>query len=607
MDPEVLFNPFKKGIKVPVGSNLLKVAIKAGVFISTLCNGNGACGKCRVVIRSGITNPPTDMEEFILGKERIEEGFRLACKVRVMGPLVVEIPPESIDEMEVSMEGIAHLPEGVDVDNPFEVVGFSITRSDLKESASWDRALLKRIGEGYRFSHTALKGLGGQRRDGFRGFAVVDEDEKEVVDIKATPRALGVVVDIGTTNISGALVDLIKGYIVARGQIPNPQIPLGSDILTRLGFKKEKGGLKRLHSLIITGINTLIRELLRIASSKEGDIYEVMVAGNPVMHHLFLGIDPSNLGLYPNLAISSTFCRMRRGDMGPPALKVSRASRVSVFPGGRRFIGGDIVAGILATGIHRKKGPVLMVDLGTNGEIVLAREGGLLATSASAGPSFEGHLSGWGMRLSKGAITWVKMKDSSEIIYGTWGGGRPKGICGSGMISFLAESVRRGLIDEKGRFVKSGYRGRWGEKGFVLVHGEDTSTGEPIVVTLRGIQEVQKAKAAIATGIGILLDRAGLEAHDLERVYITGSFGSGVVKEDLLTIGLIPPVTTEKIEVVRDAPLKGLIMALLDRKRLEEACKIASSLDCIDIATVPDFEERFLHALYLREACSLAP
>ncbi len=596
MAPEVLFEPFRKGVDAPLGSNLLKVAISAEVFISSLCNGNGACGKCKVLVRSGVTNPPTGTEELILGKERIEKGFRLACKVKVMDSLRVEVPPESMDEREISVEDITYPIEGVVLDNPFRVVELSISRSDLERTGSSDRAVLEKVGRGYRVSYQALKALN-RRRGRLKGFAVVDEGEMEVMDLKSTPKVFGVAIDIGTTNISGALIDLINGYVLARGHIPNPQLSLGADMLTRLAFQRGKEGIRRLKRLILTGINTLVGELLRVTSSSKGDIYEVMVAGNPVMSHLFMGLDPRGLGLYPNLALSSTFCTMSKGDV--QGLRANPSSRISVFPGGRRFVGGDIVAGILATGIHRGRGPVLMVDLGTNGEIVLACKGSLLATSASAGPSFEGHLSGLGMRSSKGAITWVRMGDDDRVVYGTWGGGRPKGICGSGMISFLAESIRKGLVDEKGRFVKRGYKGRWDERGFILVHGGETSTGEPIIVRNRDIQEIQKAKAAIATGIGILLDHAGLGVDDLERVYLTGSFGSGVTKEDALTIGLLPPLTPDRIEVVRDAPLKGLIMALLERKKVDEACEIASSMECIDMAMAPDFEERFLHALYL--------
>lgn len=430
-------------------------------------------------------------------------------------------------------------------------------------------------------------------------------DEREIIDVEAgstSDRKFGLAVDVGTTKIAGYLIDLNEGTTLSVGSIMNPQIPFGEDIITRINYTLTKPeGLRELHESIISGINQMIRDVCLRADVSREEVYEMTVAGNTAMHHLFLNIAPKYLA-------SSPYTPTISGPMDVEACKLG----IDINPGGNvhalpiiaGFVGSDCVADILATGIDQSEDTCFLIDVGTNTEIVAAKGTELAACSCASGPAFEGAHIKHGMRAASGAIerAWID-EDSLDVKYLTIENMEPKGICGSGMVDLLAEMLKAGIIDSTGRIQFRGddLRVRAGEdvNEFVVVRGADTAMGEDIVLTQRDVREIQKAKGAVYTGASILMRRMRVAIDDVDEIFVAGAFGNYLDPENMRTIGMLPDFSIDRVVGVGNAAGTGTRMALLSRKTRRRANEILRKVRYVELAADPSFQEEYIKSLNL--------
>jgi len=419
-------------------------------------------------------------------------------------------------------------------------------------------------------------------------------------DAFSKKRAHGIAIDIGTTTVAGYLVSLHEGSIIKSASIINPQIKYGEDVMSRVTYAI-KNSESALTDLIRHGINKLIDKLLSGAGIKRSDIKEVVVVGNTVMHHLFFGLDVAPLS-------SAPFITPFKDAVDTQAKRMSinlKNAALHALPIEESFAGADNVACILASEMHRREEISMLIDIGTNGEIVLGNKNKLLVTSCATGPAFEGAHIKYGMRAAPGAIEKVELKRSGEVTVKTINSAKPVGICGSGIVSAVSEMLRAGIIEKNGKFNerfidrfkdrlrKSDDR----EKEFVLSWKEENGIKNDIAITQSDIRAVQLAKAAIYTGCRILMEKFQTEPERIHNVFIAGVFGNYLDKKACIDIGMLPEFELSKVENIGNAAGKGAIIALLDKKKREEAKEIAKNVKYISLIKEPGFENAFIKAL----------
>lgn len=404
----------------------------------------------------------------------------------------------------------------------------------------------------------------------------------------------GLAMDVGTTTVVGYLVDLTTGKTAATSSLMNPQIRFGEDVMARISHAM-KDGVEGLHDSIIGGLNEIMEGALKEAGVAKENIIDVTAVGNTVMHHMFLGLDPSSLGVSPFKPVLKEAFDTKAHDIG---LDVPPGTNLHVLPNIEGFIGADNVGALIATEIYKSHEMTLLMDIGTNGEIVLGNREGLLAASCATGPALEGGHIKDGMRAAPGAIEHLDIDPrSKEVNLQVIGGGKPGGICGSGVVDTVAEMLTSGILKADGGFVEGSRGVRTGEDGmeFVVAGGEETAHGRDILFTKKDVSEVQLAKAALMAGTKILLKKAGIDKPD--RLILAGAFGSRIRKESAVRIGIFPELENEKIRVVGNAAGDGARLALLSRKKREEAKQIADQVDYVELTLEPDFEDEFVRSL----------
>src|SRR5512134_270583 len=414
---------------------------------------------------------------------------------------------------------------------------------------------------------------------------------------------LGAALDVGTGTLSGALIDLRDGSVLSRAVEDNPQAACGDDLVSRIVFAEETaGGFPFLRRLLLAGLDRLIAALLRSCPAP-GRIVEITAAGNTVMSHFLYGVSPSPLQRPPHRPALREYPVKRAKELG---LSNAPSARVRIFPSVGGFVGGDLVAGILASGMHRSEAVSLLVDVGTNGEVALGNREFRIACSSSAGPAFEGGEVSCGMRNGRGAIESIRI-DAATLAF-EWtviGGGKPSGMCGSGVLDLCAELFRSGLVDRSGRFVaRAGapYRESDRGKAIVVVGGSHSATGSDLAFTASDLKSVIRTKAALCAAADALLQAVGLSREDVERVYIAGAFGDFLDLRSALTIGVFPPFPLSKFVPLGNASLAGAIGALRSRKRWEEAALLAPPTGYHDLSSDPAFTDLYQRALLLPHA-----
>jgi uncharacterized 2Fe-2S/4Fe-4S cluster protein (DUF4445 family) len=597
-----------RAVFVLPGTKVLEAAGRAGLTLDTPCGGRGTCGKCRVRFAAGAP-AGGEADARMFSEEELAAGWRLACQTAVGGECTIGVPAGSL--FGAAQQILAERQEGraAEVRPAVRKVYVELAEPALDSAAS-DLARLADAVGGAKAQLPLLRRLPGLLREAhFRGTAVLADHHLLAFEPGDTSgECYGAAFDVGTTTVVGSLLDLCTGEELALASGVNPQVRSGDDVLSRIKCAAERDGcLTELQGAITSAVAEMVARLCADAGVRRDRIYEVAVAGNTTMEHLLCGIDVASLGRVPFVPAHERGLIVPAAELG---LGVHEAAAAYVFPVIGGFVGGDTVAGILATNLAELDSPVLMVDIGTNGEIVLAHEGELLAASTAAGPAFEGARISCGMRAVAGAIEKVIFDD--DVRYSVIGGAAPAGICGSALIDVAAGLLDRGIVSPQGRLLPPGELPRGlpgplrrrvsadgdGQTRFRIADGPAAAA-----LTQRDVRELQLAAGAIRAGVGILLRRAGLASSDLKRVLIAGGFGSFIRRSNAQRIGLLPhDVDHSRITFVGNASLNGARCALLSTRARRRAEALARRARHVQLSDEADFQMQFAEAMIFPRA-----
>jgi uncharacterized 2Fe-2S/4Fe-4S cluster protein (DUF4445 family) len=607
----VRFQPFGSRADALAGASLLDIAGQAGVPIESICGGAGKCGKCKVVVRAGteLLRPPTKDELDLLSADEVREGTRLACEAVLerAGDVSVEVP-------EGSRRGHHRLlASGIEPKvalNPaMRKVVVTVPPATLDDIDADDDRLLSALRRGTEIadslSHRVRQDMPDALREGGWTATVTLFRDREVVRIEpgdTSDTLHGIAIDIGTTKVVAYLIDLTDGEVLATESMPNPQIPFGEDVMSRITYTaRNEGGLDELHRAVVGGVNKLISALCRRAGIENEDVLEVMAVGNTAMHHMFLGIPSRHLATAPYAPAVRTGVSLDPMHVG---VDIYPFGRVSALPNIAGFVGADAMAVLLSTGLYEDEDIGMLIDIGTNTEIIAGNRDRLVCCSAASGPAFEGAHIRHGMRASTGAIERVWIEPGTyDVVSRTVDDAPAKGICGSGIVDAISEMFRTGILDPSGKIADLGVSDRIrrlpdGSREFVLTEAGDDGTRE-VAITQKDVQEIQLAKAAIFSGTTIILGRLGIACRDLSRVYAAGAFGTYVDAASAINIGMYPDVPESRIRFVGNAAGSGARMALKSVDRRDLAERLSRKVEYVELATQPEFQKEFAMAMFL--------
>ena len=616
----VTLEPGGQTVEVPAGTLLSEAILKAGVPLNLPCGGQGRCGRCQVVVREGSVRRRSELR---LSRQQLSEGYVLACQSLVESDLVVFIPPQEIVAHAVASEKAAAevaMPEGVRdwQEHPWvEALAVSVTPPSLDDNTNDLDRLQRDLGlahgiEGVQIGLPLLRTLGRALREADWQVDVVVERANpdratanpRLVDVRprGSGRLLGAAIDVGTTSNVVYLVDLASGRVLDTASTFNGQISCGEDVISRIIYSRREGGLAHLQQLVIGTVNGLLEELLRRNSATPREVVRLCVAGNTTMMHLFLGIDPQFIRLEPYIPTANHLPPVKAAELG---LLANPEAHVDCLPGVGAYVGADITAGVLSSEMYRTEKLTLFIDVGTNGEIVLGNADWLISCACSAGPAFEGAGVRSGMRAIPGAIdeVWINPR-TFEPTFRTIGGEAPRGICGSGLISLLAEMLVTGVVDKSGRLNRSlpTSRIREGEHGpeYLLVPADpERGTPEDVVLGEVDIANLIRAKGAVYAGFSVLTRSVGMSLADVEEVLIAGSFGRYINVEKAILIGLLPDMPWERFRYLGNTSVRGAYQALLSRELRREVTEIARRMTYLELSADNRFMEEFTSALFL--------
>lgn len=602
---QVDLEPVGRRVDVPSGTDLLTAAQHAGVDLVAVCGGVGICGTCLVRLVSGELTALSQTEKSVLLEDQIAQGYRLACQAVPLNDVRIDIPAGSLPvaqrlqvegrEVEISIDP-AVIPVDIAVDAP--------NLDDLRSDFSRARDALEASGHAAPLETdiSQVVQLSERLRDGgWKVRLAVHRDGShenlagvlfEGVDL------LGLAVDIGTTKLAMYLVDLGTGVTIAQAGAMNPQISYGEDVVSRIAFanKSAENG-KLLQIRLVNAINQMAEEQCeRIGVSREQIVDAVMV-GNTVMHHFFCGLPVRQLGASPYVPALSDPIDIRSVDVG---LDIASGARVYLPANIAGYVGGDHTAALLSSGVYKNPGTLAVVDIGTNTEISLLRDGQVFTCSTASGPAFEGAHIRDGMRAAPGAIERLQITKAG-IQVSTIGNAPAVGICGTGILKAVSEMLEAGLLDQRGTLNKADERVRVFERRteFVLVPAANSGHGRDIIVTRKDVNEIQLAKAAIRSGIDIMLEEAGIEVEDVQQWVIAGAFGTYLDLESAIRIGMFPLVPLERFWQVGNAAGMGAKQMLLSRQKRQEAAQLVGRVNYVELTTYPGFTEKFLERMYL--------
>jgi len=588
---EITLLPSGRRLSILRGGNLLEVLRANGFVLESDCNGMGTCGKCRVKFESGAP-PSTSIEARLLQTEEIKQGWRLACRHDVVGPATITLPVTQ-EVLKTKVQQTEPLQE-TELNPGASVESLNLTPPDLDDQRSDTERLSMESGGEVKLSLCLLRRIPSILRSCHFKVSVVKE-EGNLIDLVPNDHVqglYGVAIDVGTSTLAVYLVDLETGEQLSAAASRNPQVKYGADVIARIHHIQERGrqGVGELQAVVLEAVNVLLKQLASEVGIQTSSIYKATVVGNPTMIHLLLGIDPSAIGHSPYVPVLCKRFSFQADEIG---LGISPCARVEVLPAISGYVGADILAGMLSLSMRYRDLVVLMLDIGTNGEIVLATGNEMLACSTAAGPALEGGSISQGMSALAGAIDHAQIRDK-ELIYSIIGDAAAVGICGSGLVDLIAELRGIGLIDASGRFCKTEHplSSRIERKDrqtlFLITNGKSR-----VYVTQKDVRELQLAKAAMRAGIDTLMDRAGVSAGDVERVCIGGAFGSSMRVGSLLCVGLLPPVQREKIVAVGNCAGQGAKLALLNCRMREKLEELASRTEHVELSFVKSFRESF--------------
>ncbi|RYB93501.1 DUF4445 domain-containing protein [Nocardioides oleivorans] len=604
--------PAQRSVRVPPGVTVFDAASWNGIAIDSTCGGHGTCHKCKIQITSDVDVPITRHDARTFTESQLTDGWRLGCLVHATRDLKVEVPPLTTRPKAATVgigrqvilrpalqKRYVELAEATLADQRTDLVRLTDAIDDLELTA--DLHVLRRLS-------TVL------RQSDFKVTAViVDEDLIDVEPGDTTGSRYAIAFDLGTTTVVGTLLDVSTGTPMAVTSMLNAQQPFGGDVITRISATMmDPEALGRLQDAAGRTLAELAEQVCREAGVDPAHVYEVAVAGNATMTALALGIDPEPLGVAPFVMSAAQPPSVLASDIG---LSVHPRARAFFFPALGAYVGGDIVAGMLATGMDRDKRTRLFIDVGTNCEIVLSDGETILSTAAPAGPAFEGGAIRCGMRAADGAIEVIKLDPRAEgedpaVTLGVIGDVEPKGLCGSGLVDAVAELVKVRLLDSSGRFVPdedakeiapalADRMARIGEERVFILHRPtpDAEPNECVYLSQRDVRELQFAKAAISTGWSLLLEELGLEHRDVQQVLLAGSFGSYLSPASAVRIGLVPQLPVLRIVAAGNVAGEGAKMALLSVRERAGALALLEEVTYVELSDRPDFNDAFVDQL----------
>ncbi len=588
---------------------VLEAAKQLGIEIESICGGKGLCGKCKIKILENSPLPPTNTEKGALKEDEIDQGYRLACKLKPASDIIVEIPSISRRrEMRLQTEGVVKVTPFKPAVKKFFI---RVPKASLHDQRSDEDRFLEALQETshlpqLRIYWPVIRELPQLLRENNWNITAIVWGNQRAISVEpgdTSNCAYGIAVDIGSTKIALYLLDLIEGDEVMSVSLINPQRSYGEDIMTRLTFANRKPENRTiLQDSILNAINNLIRKVCVQTKIHPKEIYEAVIVGNTVMHHFFLGLDTRYLSLSPYTQVLRRPLDTSSSNIG---LKINRNGNVHLLPTIRSFVGADNVAVCLATQIMNQKRPTLALDIGTNTEIDCGSvHKGLTVTSTPSGPAFEGWATKYGVTATDGAIERIYIDPSSrEIMYRTIDDTAPMGICGSGYIDALAEMLKTGILDQRTAINKDlNLRHiRKGPEGYevVIAPQKESLLRKDIVITQKDIGELIKAKAAIHAAITLLLRHLEIKESDLDKIFLAGAFGSYIDPENARTIGLLPEVELNQITPIGNAAGSGAKMTLLNIDERKVAKGISEKASFIELATHPDFIREYADSMYL--------
>jgi uncharacterized 2Fe-2S/4Fe-4S cluster protein (DUF4445 family) len=623
MKYKVVFQPSGQQGVIEAGKTLLEAAQELGVNIETVCGQKRLCGKCRVIIqegyfeRFGITSsmahllPLTPEEGELLAREEKEDHYRLACAAIIQGELLVLVPEESRAAQQVVRKTTRSY--AIPCNPAIHKYYVELAPPTLADPRGDLERLILTLEESFALNELsidpkALQELPNALRDHAWKVTVSIWQGKEIQKVEPgrVDRALGLAVDIGTTTVVGYLCDLKQGTILATASFMNPQVSYGEDVMSRISYlMNNPDGLRCMHEDIIQTLGQIAWQATKQIGASPKDILEMTVVGNTVMHHIFLGIDPKHIGLSPFPPVSQQSHNIKARDLG---LELSPGANIYVLPIEAGFVGADNVGVIIDQEPYNTSEPVLIIDIGTNGEIVLGNQERLLSASCATGPAFEGAHIKWGMRAAPGAIERVRIDPVSyEVSYQVIKNPlephseiKPKGICGSGIIDAVAQMYKTNIIQKTGAFNPNMHlpRLRKIDKGqeFVIAWAEETAVGKDITISSEDVRAVQLAKGALYAGAKVLLRKWGIPKPN--KVVLAGAFGNYIDKAEAMRIGLFPDMDLEQVYSVGNAAGEGACLALCNIQKRLEAERIARQVEYIELTLEPEFEEEFIQALH---------
>lgn len=627
----IKFASDNKAVVIPEGKNILYAILAVGISFKASCGGKGTCSRCKVLLKEGKVNSSATGK---LTEEELAAGYVLACQSIPESDLIIEIPEESqlsehqmvLDDPgerfaggETYAKGLLAEGNGLFAQGFCEPLYRKVKLKILKPSLDDPeddlgrllRTLHQELGiEHLRLDLDTIRSLPHVlRKAGWEVIVHLTEaagyraiEIEEIEPVQADKKYYGLAVDIGTTTVVVHLVDLETGVSLGVKGTYNRQAIFGDDVISRIIYADEHpNGLQELQRAVMSTINELIDNLKKAHRISHADVRAAVCAGNTTMTHLFLGLKPTYIRLEPYVPVANNIPAVRAHRLG---LKIYPRAWVQCVPGIASYVGGDITAGVLITGMAEREEMTLFIDVGTNGEMVLGNKEWLIACSCSAGPAFEGSGIRDGMRAMKGAIEFVDVADEGvKVEYRTIGNVPPVGICGSGLIDCLASLSKSGVIDRAGNFVPGLYTRRLRKKDdeveFVLSWAENSGRGKDIAISEPEIKNLIRSKAAVFAGVRSMLTMVGLPLKAIERIFIAGGFGRHINIQQAIAIGMFPDLGTEKYTYIGNSSVKGAKLALLSQPAREKLQELAGHITYLELSGDNTFYEEFVSALFL--------
>ena len=621
---KVTFLPYDTHIMMATGESLIRAAMEAGVHINASCGGDGVCGKCRVTIEQGRVEGGISEH---LSEEDRDKGYRLACKATVVEDVVVRIPVESaidtsallrkaprqtasIQQMnldDIKEQGLFVPPmEKLYLELPPPSAGDNLP--DISRLVNYLR--IQHDEGGLEISLPVIRKIPTVfREQDFKVTVTVarpvrSSGKHQIINVEpgdTTDHNYAVAMDIGTTTVYGQMVNLITGEVMAEAGKFNGQISYGEDVISRIIYAEKPEGLEKIHQVVIETVNQVLAKIIKKSKVDRQSISVLTLAGNTTMTQLLLKVEPRFIRRSPYVPASRIYPRIKASDLG-----IDLADHVTalVYPQVSSYVGGDIVAGVMGSGMYRTDKMTLFLDIGTNAEVVIGNKDWLACAACSAGPAFEGGGIEFGMRAAKGAIEDFSIDpETLEPMIVTIGSVRPKGICGSGLITMVAILFEMGVINNQGKFDRDLGTPRIRKTNdvweYVLAYKDETQIDRDIVINEIDIENLIRAKGAIYSGCMTLLAEVGMGPDDIEQIILAGGFGSYVDLEKAMVIGLLPEIDAGKVVYVGNASLLGARMSALTNRIREEVVGVTNMMTNFELSETPSYMDNYVAALFL--------